>query len=475
MGGSERRRPGRRPEGGILNADRGLHREPERILGFWSASALVVGLIIGSGIFRAPSSVAALLPSPFLMLAAWTVGGILSLCGALAVSDLGTRYPETGGLYVFMRESLGLPWAVGFGWSGFLVSRPSVLAGVATVFAAYLCPMVGLTGGWAVERWVSSAAVVVFTVINILGLRAGAGVQNLFTGAKVLGLALLIVAVGLFGRGQLGAAPPVPAAHALPVAMLLSLITILFAYDGWIDVTYAGGEVRNPRRNLPRAIVLGTLACMALYLLTNFAYCAVLSPAEMAAAPNVAAVALGRVFGPAGERVLTALVMISSLGILNGSILTGTRLPFALARDGYLPAQLGTLLPATGSPAWALSVQGLMTVLILLFVKGFDNIAALFVVTSWLAYAAGIGGLLVIRARERRAGHAVVGAAAAGAAGGEAVRPFVMPFGPWPALIFIVVTLAIIVQDVISSGLSHLAGVGVVVVAAAVVALRPRR
>ncbi|MBI5836519.1 MAG: amino acid permease [Candidatus Eisenbacteria bacterium] len=442
--------------------DRAVHAEPKRVLGIWSASALVVGLIIGSGIFRAPSSVAAELPSTYMMLLAWTIGGVLSLCGALAVSDLGTRYPTTGGLYIFMRESFGAPTAVGFGWSGFLVSRPAVLAGVATVFAEYLCPMVGLPTGWESTRWVASAAVVALTVVNALGLRAGAGVQNVFTFAKVLGLALLITAVGLFGRGELHAAQAIQPAHSLPVAMLLALITILYTYDGWIDVTYAGGEVRDPRRNLPRAIVLGTLGCMALYLLTNFAYCAVLTPAEIAAAPNVAAVALERVFGMAGREVLTVLVLVSTLGILNGSILTGTRLPFALARDGFLPARLGTLAKSTGSPVWSLTVQGLMTVVVLVFVNGFDNIAALFVVTSWLAYAVAIAGLLVIRARERRAG----------APAGESFR---MPLGPWPALIFIVVTMAIIVQDVISSGVSHLAGVAVVAVGAVVAGLRLRR
>ncbi len=450
--------------------------QPKRILGFWSASALVVGLIIGSGIFRAPSSVAADLPSTWLMLLAWTIGGVLSLCGALAISDLGTRYPHTGGLYVFMRESLWPPVAVAFGWSGFLISRPAVLAGVATVFAGYFCPMVGL--GTGTERFVAAGAVVALTAVNCMGLRAGAGVQNLFTFAKVLGLALLITAVGLFGRGELHAARPVQPGHSLPVALLLSLITILYTYDGWVDVTYAGGEVRNPRRNLPKAIVLGTLACMVLYLLTNFAYCAVLTPAEIAAAPNVAAVALERVFGLAGREVLTVLVMISTLGILNGSILTGTRLPFAVARDGYLPRRMGTLSRSTEAPVWSLSVQGLMAVAVVLFAKNFDEIAALFVDTSWLAYAVAIAGLLVLRAREKREGRSAVIVPPAGEdastshhAGQE---PFTMPGGVWPALIFILVTVAIIAEDVVEGGPRHLIGVGFVAVATVVAALTHR-
>src|SRR5207249_1983481 len=211
--------------------------------------------------------------------------------------------------------------------------KPSILAGIATVFAIYFS---GLTGLPQVSRTpLAMAAIALLTFINCLGVKSGTRTQNLLTAAKTLGLALLGVGVFAAGRGDWshftaaagGTAPSAPAAAAVPhsllVALALGLVTILYTYDGWIDVTYTAGEVIRPDRVLPRAILAGTLVCTALYLLANAAYIYVLAPAEMPGVENVAAVALSRAFGPMGGTALALLVVTSTLGILNGSILTG--------------------------------------------------------------------------------------------------------------------------------------------------------
>jgi amino acid transporter len=411
----------------------------------------VVGLIIGSGIFRAPASVASELPSAALILAAWVIGGLLSLAGALAVSELGVRHPKSGGQYVFLREAFGAPVAFAFGWTTLLISRPSLLAGIATVFATGFISLFGLGSGAA--KPAAAAAVIVFTAVNCLGVKPGTHTQNAFTALKAAGL-LLMAAFALFsGRGDFGrfaaAGGGGEPAHALPVAMALGLITILYTYDGWIDVTYVGGEVSRPARDLPRAIILGTLACIGLYLLANAAYIYLVPPAEMPGEENIAGIALTRAFGPAGGAVLSLLIVVSTAGILNGSMLTGARVPYAMARDGMLFRAMGRVNGRTRSPVNTLVLQGILTTLVLLFARGFEEIASLFVSTTWFFYAVSIAGLLVLRRRERRRGEAPAAA-------------YTMPLSPWPAVLFIVVTLFTIGSDLALGGPRGLVGMGIV-------------
>lgn len=424
----------------------------KRVIGFWDAAALVVGLIIGSGIFRAPASVAQELPSAALMFTAWIVGGVLSLFGGLAAAELGVRYPRSGGQYVFLREAFGPAAAFAFGWSNVLISRPSVLSGIAIVFATYWVGLFGFSAD-QLKLW-AMAAIVLFTIVNCLGVKQGTGTQNAFTLAKVVGLGVLMGAALLSGRGDAAhfavAAPALE--HSLPVALGLGLVTVLYTYDGWIDVTYAGGEVRRPNRDFPRAILLGTSACMALYLLANAAYILLLSPAEMAQHENIGAVALERAFGPAGGRLLSVLVVVSTLGILNGSTLLGVRVPFAMARDGILFPVLGRVHPRTESPVNALVAQGVLACAVVYFASGFEQVASLFVSVTWFFYAVSFVGLLVLQRRERRTG----------VASGEAGLAFRMPLAPWPAVLFVVVTLFIIGCDLGFGGPQVLVGLGIV-------------
>jgi len=441
--------------------------ELRRVITFWDAAALVVGLIIGSGIFRAPASVAAELPSVGLIFAAWIIGGILSLAGALAVSELGVRHPKSGGQYIFLREAFGPSVAFAFGWTNILISRPSVLAGIATVFAIYLAGLLGL--GASAQKPLAIAAALLFTFVNCLGVKSGTRTQNAFTAAKAVGLLAMVVAAFLSGRGDFahfaGGGVAAATAHSLPVAMALGLVTILYTYDGWIDVTYVGGELARPARDVPRAIILGTFGCMLLYLLANAAYIYLLPLAEMPGHENIAGIALTKALGPAGGAVLSALVVVSTLGILNGSTLTGARVPYAMARDGMIFRSLGKVNARTGSPVNTLLFQGIFTVAVLLFARGFDEIAGLFVSTTWFFYAVSIAGLLVLRRREARGA-------------GPPHAEYKMPLSPWPAVLFIVVTLFTIGSDLALGGPRGLIGMGIVLAGVPVYhlwrALRPR-
>jgi len=434
------------------------HEELRRVIGLWDAAALVVGLIIGSGIFRSPASVAQELPTPFLMLAAWVIGGLLSLAGGLAAAEWGVRYPHSGGQYVFLREAFGPSASFAFGWSNVIISKPSVLAGIATVFATYFHALVGLPP--SSQKFLAMGAVALFTFVNCLGVHSGTRTQNIFTTAKVIGLLALGVFALSSGHGSMAhltmSGAGVAMKHPLAIALGLGLVTILYTYDGWIDVTYCGGEVQRPGYTFPRAIVLGTLACMALYLLCNVAYMYLLTPAEMAAHENIASIALDRAFGPTGNVVVSLLVVVSTLGILNGSILTGVRVPYAMAKDGLLPSALGRVSKSQ-SPVNALIVQGVFTCLIILLASGFDQIASLFVSTTWFFYAVCFLGLLVIQRREKRTG----------VTHGTGEGTYRMPFSPWPAVFFIVVVLFAISCDLFLGGPQVLIGLGVIAAIAA--------
>jgi amino acid transporter len=329
-----------------------------------------------------------------------------------------------------------------------------VLAGIATVFATYVHPLIGAPA--ESQKWLAMGAVALFTFVNCLGVNSGTKTQNIFTTAKVIGL----LALGLFafssGKGSMAnlamSGAGVAMKHPLPIAIGLGLVTILYTYDGWIDVTYCGGEVVRPERTFPRAILLGTLVCMGLYILANVAYMYLLAPAEMAAHENIASIALTKAFGPMGGVVVSLLVVVSTLGILNGSILTGVRVPYAMARDGLLPRQLGQVHPKTHSPVNALIVQGFFTCMIILIAKGFDQIASLFVSTTWFFYAISLLGLLVLQRREKMTG----------VPSGTGEGAYRMPFSPWPAIFFVIVVLFAISCDLFLGGPQVLIGLGAI-------------
>jgi APA family basic amino acid/polyamine antiporter len=425
--------------------------ELKRQIGLYAATAITVGNIVGSGIFRSPHSVALEIPVVGLAILAWIVGGVMSLCGSLVLTELAVARPQTGGLYIYIRDAFGDGWAFLFGWANLWVIKPTVIASITSVFALYFCEALHLPK--SAELPAGIGAILLLTFINVLGVKEGARTQSLFTTLKLVGiLALCVGAFTLATKFPAGALPPAAAEpHAvkpLLLALVAAMIPVLFAYDGWTDSTYVAGEILEPQRNLPVAIVWGTVLVIAVYVLTNLAYFRVLSPAEVAGYEAVGSETIGRLMGDWGRHALAVLVAVSTFGTTNGAILTGPRVTQAMAADGLLWRPLAHVSPARATPDRALWVQAALSCLWLaVATRGFEDVSGWFVTTSWLFYGLTIAALFVQRRRER--------------AGTSAAPSFRAPLYPLTAWIFILATVGIIVSDLSASGWRAWAGVGI--------------
>ncbi len=422
--------------------------ELRRQIGLYAATAITVGNIIGSGIFRSPHSVAQHITSYPVVLFAWILGGILSICGSLALAELVVARPKTGGLYVFIREGFGDGLGFTFGWANLWVIKPTVIASITSVFALYFCQVLGLPKG--AEFPVGAGAILLLTFVNWLGVKQGAGTQSLFTTLKVVGIAALCV-VAFALPPTYAASPAVQAAEPTRTSFLqalaLAMISILFAYDGWTDSTYVAGEVVEPKRNLPIAIVWGTWLVIAVYVLTNMAYFHVLGADGVARYEAVGSETTRRLLGEWGARALAVLVAVSTFGTTNGAILTGPRVTQAMAADGLLWKPLAALDPRRGTPALALWVQALLACAWLWFARGFEDVSGWFVTTSWLFYGVTTAALFVQRGHERE---------------GKIPAPtYRTPLYPFTPLLFVLVTVMIIASDLHDSGWRAAAGVAI--------------
>jgi amino acid transporter len=425
-----------------IDSSESLHLK--RQIGLYAATAITIGSIIGSGIFRSPHSVAHEISSVPLTIFAWVLGGILSLTGSLVLAELAVTHPRTGGLYVFIREGFGDRFGFVFGWASLWVIKPTVIASITSVFATYFCEAVGW--GKGAEFPAGIAAIALLTYINWLGVREGARTQSLLSTLKVAGILALCAAAFLLPHAAPSAPPGAPpaAGHPLGVALAVAMISILFAYDGWTDSTYVGGEIVNARRNFPFAILGGTLIVVALYVLTNLAYFSVLSPAEVAQHEAVGSEAMRRVLGEWGSRALAVLVAVSTFGCVSSSVLTGPRVTLAMAADGLFWKRAAHVNERRGTPDVALWLQGVLSVIWLGFARGFEDVSGWFVTTSWVFYGLTIAAVFVQRKRERE--------------GRLEVPPYRSPLHPWTALLFILVTAAIIASDLSASGWRAAAG-----------------
>jgi APA family basic amino acid/polyamine antiporter len=371
-----------------------------RRLGLWSSIGLVIGVTIGSGIFRTPATIAARVPDPPLMLLVWVVGGLISLCGALSVAELAASHPHTGGWYVFLREGWGRLAGFLFGWSELVLIRASAVGAIATVFSEYALRSAGYDA--AVMPRASDAlaafAIVVAAAANVRGVRLGAMLAGVSTMAKFGALVLLVLGSVALGAGA-GATPAHFASSNAPVApglFGLALISVLWAYDGFADVSFAAGEVADPQRTLPRAIVGGTLAIIAIYLATNVAYLYVSPLPAMAASPLIAADTLRALVGSVGGALISVVVTISAFGALVGIMLVAPRVFFAMADDRLFFASMARVHPRFGTPHIAIGLAAALGVAFVL-TRTFDQLADTFVLTVWPFYGLAIAGLYRLR------------------------------------------------------------------------------
>lgn len=387
--------------------------ELRRDLGLTSAISIVIGTIIGSGIFLVPKTAVLKVGSVEMVFFVWVFGGLLSLAGALTYAELAAAMPEAGGEYVYLREAYGPYWAFVYGWTQFWVAKSGSIATLATGFFYYLAQLVPSLdqvvgqiplplgeGGAPLDvrqgQLLAMCVIMSLAAVNYFGVKAGGGLQVVITALKV---ALIggIIAFGLFsGKGDvanLTTSIPAPGGMA---GFFAALVAILWAYDGWNNVGMVASEIKDPQRNLPRAFIMGTLAVAAIYILSNIAYFYVLSAQSVAESDRVAAEMMRRISGPGGAAVVSVAAMISIFAALNGSILSGARVPFAMARDGLFFRAIGNVHPVRRTPGN--SIFWLSAWASILVLSGrYDQLFTYVIFASWILYGMATASVLVLR------------------------------------------------------------------------------
>jgi len=395
----------------------------QRVIGFWGGFALIVGITIGSGVFRKPYTLAQDVGDPIAILALWVGFGVVSVCGALALAELSCLLPRTGGAYVFLRAAYGDPAAFTFGWLYLLVTTPAAIGALATFFGELLLGLLGRTASpaWMVPT-VAAATILILTGVNLLGARPGSAVQTFFTVVKVAALLALMVfsftAVdGTFTHLR-------PSAEG-PRNLGIGAASVIWAYDGWIAVSMIAGEVRAPERLMRRIIVAGMLAIVFLYVGANVGYFYALPVEAMAATAGgvVPQRIVSERLGPLGGALIAGAILCSVFGALNGNILAKPRVAYAMARDGLTFSVLGRAHPRWATPHIALVVHALGAVLLVALLRDFDRLTTYFIVVEWGALLFAVGAVIVLRRQWP-----------------DAPRPFRTPGYPWTPLVFILGT-----------------------------------
>lgn len=425
---------------------RPVTRDLERTLSFRDLALLVVGNVIGSGIFIVPATVLAQVDGDVgTAQLVWLIGGLLSLLGALTYGELAAMRPGAGGLYVYARDAYGTFVAFLFGWTLFFAIGAGTVATLGAAFAGYLSQFIPV--GNVTGRVVAVAMVVVVAAINIRGTRESANVNNWTTAFKFLGLIAMSVALLVAGEGvgsQGGSYLPRDLSPGHLPAIGLGLIGVLWAFEGWQWVTFTAGETVDPGRTFPRGIAVGTIAIILVYSLANIAYVAALGPDRAMATPSIASTAVETLFGTTAGKLVAAAILVSIFSAANATVLTASRVAFAMARDGLFFRRLADVHPTLGTPAF--SIGTLSVVAIVLAATGtFDALLTYVVFTGWIFYGLGAATIFVFRKTEP-----------------DAVRPFRVPGYPWTPLLFVIAAGAIVLNTLVSQPVE--AGIGLVVV-----------
>ena len=407
-----------------------------RRLGTVDAALIVMGGIVGSGIFMNPSVVARYLHSAPLIMLAWVVGGFIALIGAGLFAELGARRPSDGGLYAYVRDAFHPVVAFMYGWTLLLVSQSGGMAASAVTFGTYFTPLTGLH---VEPKLLAAGVIAVFTIVNCLGVREGTTTQNAFMFAKIAAIAGLII-VGLFApHAAAGAATPVPLAGGgnILVALGLALVPVMFAYSGYQTSSFMSAEMREPQRTLPRGMLLGVLAVIALYLGVN-AICLLGLGAHGLAATSTPASAIAQLaFGVPGARIMAVVVAISTLGFIVNQILTAPRVYFQMAADGVFFKSLAWIHPRTHVPVIAIAAQGVVGIIIA-FSGAYDAILNYVTSVDYVFFTLCAIALFIFRARDARRG--------------DATKPgFTLPLHPWSTAIFMLFSGSIVLDVLIKA------------------------
>lgn len=417
-----------------------------RVLGLRDLILIVVGTVIGSGIFLVPGGVvrqAGGHAGPALTV--WIVGGALSLLGALAYGELGAMNPAAGGLYVYLRDAFGPVTAFLYGWTFFLVIATGSAATLAVASTSYLQQFVAL--GPIGQKLAAVALLAVVAAINVRSTRRSADVQNWSTAIKVG--ALLIMSVVLVVSRRVVPADDVPfwpvsVTPSLVSGMGLAMIGVLWAYEGWQYVTFSAGEAMNPQRTFPRAIVIGTASLVGIYLFANAGYLAALGTEGVARSDRVAAEAVGAIVGPGAAKLIAAAILVSIFSATNGITITAPRVYYAMARDGLFFRKLGDVHPRFGTPAVSI-IAGTLWAMVLAVSGTFEQLLTYVVFVGWIFYALGAACVFVLRRTKP-----------------QAERPFRVPGYPWTPILFIAAAVALVANTIATQPGRAAVGIAVV-------------
>jgi basic amino acid/polyamine antiporter, APA family len=418
-----------------------------RVIGFSGGTALIIGITIGSGIFRTPPTIAGLVPNPLVIMGLWTAVGLISICGALTVAELSSLLPRPGGVYVFLREAYGDAAAFVFGWLYVLVTTPATAGALATAFSEFLLNLLGRSAGTSTIQMIAIAAIITVTCANILGARVGAAISELTTLVKVSALAAIIIGAFLLAEGSVAHMTAGGAVHG--EGMARALASVIWTYDGWVAVSMIAGEVVAPERLMKRIIIAGMLVIVVLYIGANLAYLYVMPVDVMAQQKEaIARTVMTAIIGPVGGAITLLAIMTSVFGALNGNFLSRPRVTYAMARDGLTFSFLGMTHPRWATPWIAVLVQGTVAIIMILALRDFERLTTYFVVVEWAALIFAVAAIFVLRRTMP-----------------DATRPFRTPAYPWVPLLFVVGTVigvsAIVWGEIQVGNFSPLYGLGI--------------
>jgi basic amino acid/polyamine antiporter, APA family len=415
----------------------------KRRLTLFDMTMVAIGATIGSGIFLTPSIIAQALPNPTLILAVWVVGGLMALSGGLTFAELASMLPRAGGVYVYLTEAYGSLVGFLFGWAYFVVVNAGGLGALSVAFATYVGSFVVLDP--FSTKAVAIGGLLMLTMVNVVGVKAGAIFSDVFTLLKIAGIAVLVV-IGF----ALGSGPKAELFMRLPTApgelwtgFALGMVGVLWSYGGWQHATFAAAEVKDPQRTLPVALILGTVTVTVVYVVTNLAYLFLLTPAQMAASPRVAADAVAAVLGPIGGRLISVAIIISTFGVVGVYTLTAPRIYFAMARDGLFFRRVADIHPRFATPAFAIVSQSVWASVLILFWGTFESLISYVVFTDWIFFALAAAGVIVLR-RTRP----------------DLPRPYRVPGYPFVPLFFVVVAVWFVAMTLVQRPAQAWAGLG---------------
>jgi basic amino acid/polyamine antiporter, APA family len=401
-----------------------------RELNLFDVIAVVVGTVIGSGIFLIPSYIAAQIHSFGVVVLVWVVGGILTAFGALSLAELGSMYPATGGLCIYLRHAYGPLVAFLYAWGLLLMIHSGSIAGLAVAFGLYAGHVAHLSS--IDEKLLSGACVLVLTAINCIGIRGGKLTQNLIAVTKVAGLAAIILLLCFRGSRPLQlfeSSAALFSGHSL-VGFGIALVAVMWAYEGWHTVSFVAGEMKRPQVDLPRGLVFGVALVTLIYLAANFGYYRLLSVAEIRGTDTLAAFAVEKLFGPAAGVLISALIVISILGSMNGLVLTGPRAYFAMASEGEFPQTFGRISDRFRTPMIALIVQGIWATVLALS-GSYQQLFTDVIFTAWIFYGLAVAAVVVLRIRHPRL-----------------ERKFRVPGYPWVSVLFCLAALGLVISTI---------------------------